>query len=127
MNKTVIGIALLTCAAVCVGYFVHRKRKMDKELKVLESLKLKDIFDWVDSVFNNIEKGEGERFEINVLPNPESQKLAKQNDKRIYVAVLKKEKDGVENVVATKTFYAQAVDVDLESLNHGNIVVIPIE
>ena len=100
---------------------------MDKELKVLESLKLKDIFDWVDSVFNNIEKGEGERFEINVLPNPESQKLAKQNDKRIYVAVLKKEKDGVENVVATKTFYAQAVDVDLESLNHGNIVVIPIE
>lgn len=126
MTKVIIGTMLFVCAAVCAGYFVHRKRKVS-DIDVKGVLNLKLIFDWVDEILPQISKGAGEKLEINILPNEESQTLTKINDKRVYVAILQKDINGEKKVLKTKVYYANSVDVDLSSLNSGNIVVIPIE
>ena len=126
MTKVIIGTMLFVCAAVCAGYFVHRKRKVS-DIDVKGVLNLKLIFDWVDEILPQISKGAGEKLEINILPNAESQTLTKINDKRVYVAILQKDINGEKKVLKTKVYYANSVDVDLSSLNSGNIVVIPIE
>lgn len=126
MTKVIIGTMLFVCAVACVGYFVHRKRKIG-DTNVKDTLNLKHIFDWVDQILPQVNKGAGEKLEINILPNAESQSLTKISDKRIFVAVLQKDVNGAKKVLKTKVFYANSVDVDLSSLNIGNIVVIPIE
>lgn len=108
---------LTVCAALCIGYIIHRVTKPKNVLKI------QDIFDWIDVEMSDIDKNKSSKLEVNVLPNSDSQKLTKQNDKHIYVAVIK---DG-DKVLKTKTFYATSVDIDLESLNKGEIVVIPIK
>ncbi len=117
---------LTVCAVLCVGYIIHRKNK-EKEngnnQNVKDVLKLQDIFDWIDVATRDIAKNGDSKLEANILPNDASQELTKLNDKRVYVALIK---DG-EKVLKTKTFYAKSVDVDLESLKKGNIVVIPIK
>lgn len=127
MTKVIIGTMLFVCAAFCAGYFIHRGRNRGPKRDVKAVLNLKDIFDWVDEILPQIQKGAEEKLEINILPNAESQSLTKVNDKRIYVAILQKDIDGEKKVLKTKVFYANSVDVDLSSLNNGNIVVIPIE
>lgn len=126
MTKVIIGTMLFVCAAVCAGYFVHRRKKVDG-IDVKGVLNLKDIFDWVDEIIPHIKRESGEKLEVNVLPNAESQTLAKVNDKRIYVAILQKDINGIKKVLKTKVFYADSVDADLSSLKNGDIVVIPIE
>lgn len=126
MTKVIIGTMLFACAVVCVGYFVHRKRKVNN-IDVKEELNLKHIFDWVDEILPQIPQGVGEKLEINILPNAESQTLTKIKDNRVYVAILLKDTDGEKKVLKTKVYYANTVDVDLSSLNNGDIVVIPID
>lgn len=126
MTKVIIGTMLFVCAAVCAGYFVHRKRRIG-DIDIKDILNLKHIFDWVDEILPQISKGIGEKLEVNILPNTDSQALTKINDKRVYVAILQKDINGEKKVLKTKVFYANSVDVDLSSLKNGNIVVIPIE
>lgn len=126
MTKVIFGTILIVCAAVCAGYFVHRKSKSGN-IDVKDVLKLKHIFDWVDEILPSISKGSGEKMEINILPNASSQVLTKLKDKRVYVAILQKDINGEKKVLKTKVYYANSVDVDLSSLNNGNIIVIPIE
>lgn len=125
MAKGIIDTMLCICAVICAGYFFHRRNK--KESDVLGVLELKQVFDWIDEVLPLVQKSSGEKFEVNILPNKESQSLAKIKDKRVYVAVLQKVTDGTQKVMKTKVFYANSVDEDLSSLNIGNIIVIPIE
>lgn len=123
MSKYVIGAMLTVCAVLCIGYVIHRRNKETEELNVKDVLKLQDIFDWIDVATRDIAKNDDSKLEANILPNDASQELTKVNDKRVYVALIK---DG-EKVLKTKTFYAKSVDVDLESLKKGNIVIIPIQ
>lgn len=122
MGKIILGTMLTVCAVLCIGYVIHRRNKETEELNVKDVLKLQDIFDWIDIVSQSIVRTPNDKLEVNILPNSDSQKLTKQNDKRVYVALLK----NGEKVLNTKTFYAKSVDVDLETLKDGKIVVIPI-
>lgn len=120
MTKFIIGTILLVCAAVCAGYFHYRK-------KPVNLLKLRDILNWIDEILPQIPKEEGVKLEVNILPNKESQDLLKHSDKYAYVAILQKIENDKNVVLRTKVFRAKSVDIDLESLKSGNIVVIPIE
>lgn len=121
----IIGTVLIVCAAVCAGYFVHRKRK-GPSVDVKDTLFLNHIFDWVDEILPQIPR-RGEKMEVNILPNKESQALTKIKDRRVYVAILQKSINGEKKVLKTRIFYANSVDTDLSDLNKGNIIVIPVE
>ena len=126
MGKIFLGTMLTVCAVLCIGYIIHRKnegKENGNNQNVKDVLKLQDIFDWIDVATRDIAKNDDTKLEVNILPNDASQELTKSNDKRVYVALIK---DG-EKVLKTKTFFAKSVDVDLESLKKGNIVVIPIK
>ena len=122
----IIGTVLIVCAAVCAGYFVHRKRK-GSSVDVKDTLFLNYIFDWVDEILPQIQRDAGEKLEISILPNRESQALTKIKDRRVYVAILQKSIKGEKKVLKTRIFYANSVDADLSNLNKGDIIVIPVE
>lgn len=122
MLKEILSTALCLCAAVCVGYFYHRSKK-----GVFKVLELKHVFDWIDETLPQYKKDDSEKFEVNILPNEESQTLTKIKDKRVYVFVLQKLIDGDKKVITTKIVKAESIDADLSSLKQGNIVIIPIE
>lgn len=127
MNKIIIS-AVVT-GAVIVGYAVYRilKRPGRPSVIIDEVLTLKNIFAWVDDEMVKQKEEKNSEFEINVLPNLESQQITKTKNKYIYVAVLrKKNDDGQYSTISTKVFYAKAVDIDLNALTQGDIVVIPI-
>lgn len=129
MKNFIWGTAILV-GVLCVGYYFHRKVKsclMDSSKNVLDVLCLKDVFDWIDTIMQNREKMEGVKYEVNILPNIDSQKFLKTKDKSVYVAILQEIQNGEKHVTETKVFYAKTVDIDLDSLNNNNIVVIPIE
>lgn len=123
MGKVVFGTMMTVCIVLCIGYVIYRRNKKTEELDVKDVLKLQDIFDWIDIVSQSIVKSPNDNLELNILPNADSQKLTKQNDERVYVALLKKG----EKVLSTKIFYATTVDVDLAALKDGKIVIIPID
>lgn len=128
MSKIIIGTLFAACALVCIGYYIHRKNKgQNSGTDVLDLLKLQDIFKWIDEVFLRIGKESGVKYEINILPNGDTQKLIKKKDRRAYAVILKKEETGEKKVVLTKVFFANAIDVDLDALNDNQIVVIPVE
>ena len=111
--------------AIIVGYFFHRKRKTSHD--TLEVLRLPDIFIWIDDQMNNVKRDSASKYEVNILPNKDTQKLIKKKDTMAYAVILSCNTETKTTVVSTKIFYAKSIDVDLESLNQGNIVVIPIE
>lgn len=129
-DKWTIGAFIFTFAVLCVGYIIHRKRTgpiVGGGVNVLEELQLNHIFDWIDIVVPSIENARGEKLKVCILPNKESQQLAKTKDTRIYVVTLQKDIEGSSKVLKTKIFYANSVSKDLSSLDNGNIVEIPIK
>ena len=76
---------------------------------------------------NNVKRDSASKYEVNILPNKDTQKLIKKKDTMAYAVILSCNTETKTTVVSTKIFYAKSIDVDLESLNQGNIVVIPIE
>ena len=127
-DKWTIGISVLTFVILCTGYVIHRQRKGSPiGVNVLDELQLNHIFDWIDEIVSSVEKAKGEKLKACILPNKESQQLAKTKDKRVYVVILQKEIEGATKVLKTKVFYADSVSEDLSSLKIGKIVEIPIE
>lgn len=124
MKKIIIGTVIIVCA-LGIGYYFHWKRKTKHD--TLETLRLSDIFTWIDECMEKFPKDSLSKYEVNILPNQDTQKLLKTNDSMAYAAILNKKTDTNSSVISTKIFYAKSIDVDLESLNKGIIVVIPIE
>ena len=126
-DKWTIGVFTLTFVTLGVGYIIHRKRRGSLiDVNVIEELQLNHIFDWIDEVVPSIEKSKDEKLKACILPNKESQQLAKTKDNRIYVVILQKDLEDTTKVLKTKIFYANSLSKDLSSLNTGNIVEIPI-
>lgn len=124
MNKSFL-ISIFVAAAVVAGYIVHRI--LTKPCPITnEVLTLKNVLDWAEKELAKLTEEKDSKLEINILPNLESQKLLKTNNKYLYVAVLRKVMEEQSSVISTKAFYAKSVDVDLNALNQGNVVVIPI-
>ena len=126
-DKWTIGVFTLTFVTLGVGYIIHRKRRGSLiDVNVIEELQLNHIFDWIDEIVPAIEKSKDEKLKACILPNKESQQLAKTKDNRIYVVILQKDLEDTTKVLKTKIFYANSLSKDLSSLNTGNIVEIPI-
>ena len=118
-------IGTIVVIVVCAGYYIYRKKHPLPP--VLNVLTLHDIFQWIDTLFLDIEKDNNTTYEVNILPNADTIKLIHSNDRRAYAAILKQEKAGEMKVIMTKIFYANSLDKDLNSLYDNQIVVIPIE
>lgn len=125
MTKIVLCTMLAVGAAACVGYIAFRKR--NSKVDVLESLDLNYIFNWIDEVMARIEIEKGATFKVFVLPNEDTQKLAKMKDKRSYAVVLQKELNDNKTIIEIKIFYALSLDRTLSDLECGKLLEIPIE
>ena len=75
----------------------------------------------------NVERDSASKYEVNILPNKDTQKLIKKKNSMAYAVILNRNTEKKTTVISTKVFYAKSIDVDLDPLNQGKIVVIPIE
>lgn len=125
-NMSKIVISLIITGAVVAGYFIHRKGK-EQPTNILDVLKLKNVFDWIDTILSGVKQEDNVSYELDILPNSESQKLLKQRNQYAYVAVIRRIGDEKQETLSTKVFYAKSVDIDLSDLNKGKTIVIPID
>ena len=126
-KEVVFGTMLFVCVAACAGYFIYRKIYGGTGGTKNITLSLKDVFEWIDNIYPQFQQQAEGKMEVCILPNEESRKLTKNQDRRLYVAVLQQDINGEKRVLTTKNFFADSVDNELSSLKAGNMVIIPIE